>query len=155
MGRQSKYSEEVVDHICKRIATSSDGLHKICEDEGMPTVMTVFNWLNKDEYKAFLYKYARAREAQAELLADEIISIADESTRDTLFTEDGKEYSNSEWINRSRLRVDARKWKASKLYPKKFGDRMELDMPNNIIKVVIQDDGDTPSADTQDNQPEL
>lgn len=34
-------------------------------------------------------------------------------------------------------------------------DKVEFDLNTNIIKVVIQDDGDTPSADTQDNQPEL
>lgn len=151
MARPSDYSEETVDRICHLLATTSKGLHKICEGEGMPSVTTVFNWLNNEENKSFLDKYARARNAQAELLADEIIDIADDSRKDTILTENG-EIQNSEWINRSRLRVDARKWKASKLYPKKFGDRMELDLPNNIIRVVIQDDGDTPSPAKENNQ---
>lgn len=151
MARPTDYNEKIVDRICHLLATTSKGLHKICEEEGMPCVATVFNWLNNEENKSFLDKYARARNAQAELLADEIIDIADDSSRDDTITENGV-IQNSEWINRSRLRVDARKWKASKLYPKKFGDRMELDLPNNIIKVTIQDDGDTTTEDRPDGQ---
>jgi hypothetical protein len=67
-------------------------------------------------------QYARAREEQAETFVDEILDIADYKKDDTYLDEDGKEIINQEVIARSRLRVDARKWIASKLKPKKFGD---------------------------------
>ena len=83
----------------------------------------VFRWLS--EFSRFRDRYARAREAQADALFDEILEIADETAFDTEITENGSR-PNSEWIARSRLRVDARKWMASKLAPKKYGEKLEL-----------------------------
>jgi len=60
-----------------------------------------------------------------EALAEEILEIADDGINDTYETEDGKEKVNQDVINRSRLRVDTRKWLMSKLAPKKFGERVE------------------------------
>ena len=134
MAGVSTYTEEIADRICERIATSSDGLHAICSEDGMPSPSTVFKWLT--EQSTFSDRYARAREAQAELLADEIIEIADETSRDTKVDQDGNTFANSEWINRSRLRVDARKWKASKLAPKKYGDKVDVTSGGEKIKVT-------------------
>ena len=129
VGRPTKYSLEIIEELCERIATSIDGLHKICKsDSKFPSFTQVFKWLNDEDKKEFADKYARAREAQAELLADEIIAIADDSSNDTLISDSGNEVQNSEWIARSKLRVDTRKWKASKLAPKKFGDKIDLDV---------------------------
>lgn len=150
MAGVSTYDPEIGDKICERIATSSSGLHTICKEDGMPSVATVFNWLRDN--KSFLDNYTRAKDCQADFMADEILEIADDTSNDTKYTEDGREYANSEWINRSRLRVDARKWIASKLKPKKYGDKLEVDLPNNIFKVVIQDDGNTTSPAKEDNQ---
>jgi hypothetical protein len=88
--------------------------------------------------------YARAREAQAELYASEIIDISDDATQDELFTDEGKRVCNAEFVMRSKLRVDARKWVASKLLPKKYGDKVTQEItgkdgkdlpagPTNII----------------------
>lgn len=78
----------------------------------------------------FRQQYVRAREDQAELMLDEIIEIADDTSADTITKEDGDgnsyEVANTEWINRSRVRIDARKWAMSKLAPKKYGDKLEL-----------------------------
>jgi len=68
--------------------------------------------------------YDRAREEQAETLADEIIAIADETHQDYIEDKDGNERVNGEAIQRSRLKVDARKWVASKLKPRKYGERI-------------------------------
>ena len=121
MGRPSKYTEEITDDICERLA-GGESLVSICKDENMPSKSTVFNWL--DEHKAFLDKYVRAREAQADHLADEIIAIADDGLNDTYEIEPGVRGVNHDVIARSRLRVDARKWMASKLAPKKYGDKV-------------------------------
>jgi hypothetical protein len=92
----------------------------------MPDVRTVYRWLAINE--DFRHQYALAREDQADTLADEIIDIADDSKHDIMIVTnpDGseREVENREVVNRSRLRVDARKWVASKLKPKKYGDAM-------------------------------
>jgi hypothetical protein len=128
VGRPSLYSDELADKICERIAMSEEGLHAICKEEGMPSFPTVFNWLNDSEKKYFLDKYMRAREAQADLLSDQIIDIADTCVIGikTKETKDGIMEETGDMVDRSRLRVDARKWKASKLAPKKYGDSLDI-----------------------------
>lgn len=153
VGRPTKYSEEVIDLLCDKIANSSEGLKKICDsDDRLPGFRTVFTWLANPEYKDFQHKYARAREAQAELLADEIISISDDGSNDTYVTEEGIPQVNFDNIQRSRLRVDARKWKASKLYPKKYGDKIEVENTGETKFVVTfrndqEDKDDQPAAE--------
>jgi len=122
IGRPSGFTEEIADVICERLA-NGESLRAICRDDGMPSTSMVFRWLG--EFSNFRDRYARAREAQADALFDEILEIADETTFDTEITENGSR-PNSEWIARSRLRVDARKWMASKLAPKKYGEKLEL-----------------------------
>jgi len=95
----------------------------------MPEPSSVFLWLTK--YPEFSDKYARAKELQGEYLANQILAIADDGEADVTEREreDGSKYTlvDQEHINRSRLRVDSRKWLASKLFPKKYGDRIAVD----------------------------
>ena len=77
-------------------------------------------------------QYARAREEQADKLFREIIEIADDASGDYVTTSDGKRIVDHENIQRSRLRVDARKWAAARLAPKKYGDRVEHDVRGDI-----------------------
>lgn len=122
MAGVSTYTQEIANYIVENIADGRS-LRDICLQSDMPSRATVFKWLN--DIEGFSSQYARAREEQAETLADEIVSIADESTQDTIITETGNIIANNEFIARSRLRVDARKWVASKLKPKKYGDKLE------------------------------
>lgn len=139
MGRQTEYTEEIAEQICELIATSSKGLNAICrETEKLPAPSTVYKWLS--EQPEFSEKYARAREMQADLLADEIIEIADDDSNDTVETKFGPK-ENSEWTSRSKLRVDARKWKASKLAPKKYGDKVDVTSNGETVKQVFQING--------------
>lgn len=71
-------------------------------------------------------QYARAREAQADKMAEDILQIADDGANDTYEDEDGNPRTDHDVVARSRLRVDARKWLASKMAPKKYGDKVEL-----------------------------
>jgi hypothetical protein len=91
----------------------------------------VFRWLGDDRYAKFREQYARAREAQADAIFDEILDIADDGSNDWMERrrEDGSvdEVVNHEHIQRSKLRVDARKWMAGKLAPKKYGEKVQLD----------------------------
>ena len=119
-------SKAVRDTICERIA-QGESLRSICESEGMPAARTVHRWLLDDA--DFCQQYARAREDQADHYADEIVSIADESPG-LITREDGDEVEvsvDSAAVARQRLRIDARKWVASKLKPKKYGEKLDLE----------------------------
>lgn len=132
---QTQFSQETADTICERIACG-ESLRAICADEALPAMSTVFKWLN--EQQAFSEQYARAREAQAETLADEIVEIADEVCTtvraDKHNTKADDEDGNTDVVfdsaavARNRLRVDARKWVASKLKPKKYGDKVTTEI---------------------------
>jgi terminase small subunit-like protein len=89
----------------------------------MPSRSTVYLWLAQN--REFSDQYARACEVRAHELADEIIEIADDGRNDTYEDGDGNEHVNTDVIARSRLRVDSRKWLASKLAPKRYGDKVE------------------------------
>jgi hypothetical protein len=124
-GRPSEFTQDIADKISDRLATG-ESLRQICADDDMPDKATVLRWIHRHEQ--FRDQYARAREAQTEHWLDEILEIADDGTNDWVEREgrDGQAQSvvDHEHINRSRLRVDSRKWIMSKLAPKKFGDKV-------------------------------
>ena len=122
VGRPSDYCEEVIQEICLRLSFG-EGLVKICKDEHLPARQTVISWLFK--HKEFADRYAQAREAQADFLLEELLDIADDTQGDTYTDAKGNVRVDHENINRSRLRVDTRKWVITKLAPKKYGDRVE------------------------------
>lgn len=125
MGRPSIFTQEIADAICERIA-EGESLRKICLSEDMPCKASVFKWLGED--KTFSDQYARAREAQADTLADEILDIADDGANDTYVDENGNKRTDQDVIARSRLRFEARKWIASKLKPKVYGDKVQTEL---------------------------
>jgi len=108
-GRPSDYSIEKADLICELIAEGKTLVH-ICALEEFPHYSTVCRWLDAHEY--FRDKYAHARRVQADFFADETIVIAD--------TEPDPQVA--------RIRIDARKWHASKTAPKKYGDRISQEI---------------------------
>lgn len=129
MGRVTTFTQEIADRICNELADARS-LRSICIDEGMPSQATVFRWLADDRYVNFREQYARARESQADAIFDEILDIADDGSNDWMerTREDGSvdEVLNHEHVQRSKLRIDARKWMAGKLRPKVYGDKIEL-----------------------------
>lgn len=120
MGRPCEFTQEVADAICERLA-KPESLRKICLSDDMPCQVTVFKWLGK--YEEFAKQYARAREAQADALFDECLDIADDGAND--FMGDDEKY-NGDAVQRSKLRIDTRKWMAGKLRPKKYGEAATL-----------------------------
>lgn len=109
MGRPSSYTPEIADKICEELATGRH-LHAICnEEEWCPTERTVHRWLNERE--DFRQLYAHARDRQQEVFAAQVIIIAD-TEKDSA---------------KARNMMDARKWYASRVAPKKWGDRVEVD----------------------------
>lgn len=135
MARPELYTDEIAEKICELIAGSSSGLHTICnENPDLPSFRTIMNWLNDGKHPEFLHKYARARDSQADFLADEILQISDDSTKDSSINAQGDVTENKEWVNRSRLRVEARKWVASKLKPKKYGEKLDVTAQVEVSK---------------------
>lgn len=134
-GEIKAYRLSCVEIVCAAIATSDKGLRRICdarkvEDPNFPSKSTVLRWFDEDHELADLY--ARGKALQADHIFDQILEIADDSSEDEIFVgEDdesgasGKRVMNSEFVQRSKLRIDARKWVVSKLLPKKYGDRIE------------------------------
>lgn len=122
IGAPTKYSEALADEICTRISAGK-ALVKICPELGIG-IVSVWTWL--DKYPDFLSKYVRAREVQADVLADEIVAIADELEIEAKHQGETVTLDVSATaVQRNRLRVDARKWYASKVAPKKYGDKLD------------------------------
>lgn len=124
-GRPSIYTPELAAQICAHIADGKS-LRAIAALDGMPHQDTIMAWLDGSK-PAFSEQYARAREAQADKLAEEALQIADDGRSDTYLDAEGNEKTDNEAIQRSRLRVDTRKWLASKMAPKKYGDKIQAE----------------------------
>ena len=114
--------------ICRLIAEGFS-LRQIAKRLNCHDTAIVYWRLDDD---AFAQQYARAKEAQAERMAEEITEIADEGSNDW-YEREGIEMPDHEHINRSKLRVDARKWLMSKMAPKRYGDKMEVDHSGTLV----------------------
>lgn len=128
MSRPSDYTQELADEICSQLAEGIS-LRTVCLPDEMPNKSTVFRWLRTHE--EFRDQYAKAKESSADALLEDMFHIADNDKED---------------VQRSRLRVDVRKWAASKLKPKKYGDKTTLlgDDENPLIverieRVIVND----------------
>ncbi len=145
------YSAEQKEDLFKAIFESIENGNSLRKAliENKLSSSTFFIWLEEDEIKS--KQYARATELRAEALLDEMMDIVDESDRDIIPMElsDGVfvEKVNHEAIQRSRLRYDARKWLISKLNPKKYGDKSEVDVTSKGEKItaisIIDIDGNS------------
>ncbi|RWE29788.1 terminase small subunit protein [Mesorhizobium sp.] len=156
MARPTIYSDELANTICEQIAEGKS-LRSICLDENMPAKSTVFAWLADPTRDDFRTKYVHAREAQADVLVDEMTDIADDGTNDWMEQKnsDGavtgwKE--NGEALRRSALRISARQWIAEKLRPKKYGSKVALTdgeggpLTVQIVKFSESADADSPTS---------
>lgn len=127
------------DRICERIA-DGESLRTICKDDDTPSKSTVFKWLANDDTLAD--QYARARQAQADAIFDEILDIADDAQNDWMERngEDSEGWQvNGEHLQRSRLRIDARKWMAGKLRPKVYGDKLDInaEVATTVVRKTV------------------
>ena len=150
-GRPSEFTQEIGDEFCGQLIAGRS-VRDIFSDEDMPSDRTMYRLLASTE--TLRPQYARARELQMEAMAEDILEIADDGRNDWMECqgkEDGGWTVNGEHIQRSKLRVDARKWLMSKLAPKKYGDKVELEHtgkdggPIQTVRRVIVEPGDTDS----------
>jgi hypothetical protein len=100
----------------------------------MPAIDTIIGWLWDGKHDEFSAQYARAREQQAELWAEQIVDIANTPLigEKTKTTEKGVEIMVGDNVERSKLMIDARKWVAAKLLPKKYGDKVQAEHTGNV-----------------------
>ena len=124
VGRPTKYSNALADQILERVSQGVS-LVKICSDETMPNRATVYKWFKA--HPEFNDNYTRAREEQADFYADQIIEIADTAEDAAI----------------AKLQIDARKWVASKLKGRSYGDKVSVGGDKeNPIKLEINAQAD-------------
>lgn len=116
-GRPSIYREALADAICARII-DGESLRTICDDEDMPGRTTVIRWL--DEHPSFGTKYARARDLQAEHLEESMGQI------------EGQVLGGSLDPKAARVVLESRRWRTMKLAPKRFGNRVAMDVEGRL-----------------------
>ena len=115
--------EAITELVCSELALGKSLRSILDADDKLPSASTFLDWIGADSFLA--EQYAHARQLAYELLADEIVAIADEN-----YTTDEhgvRERLSSEAIQRNRLRVDTRKWMLSKMLPKVYGDKIQTE----------------------------
>lgn len=115
MGRKSTFNAKDADAICDRMI-NGESLRAICAEDDMPDRSTVLRWMA--ENGDFATKCARARELQADLMDDLIIETANACT--------------SETAPADRVKIAAYQWRAAKLAPKRYGEKLELNNNHGV-----------------------
>lgn len=127
--------EKKIKRVCERIASSADSVAVICAPgiKDTPPRSTFLSWLHQEGGSGPVTDaYRAAKMAQADFMAEEIIEIADDTSGDTVTKTrpDGSTYEelDREFVARSKVRIDARKWAAGNLRPDFYGDRTAIDL---------------------------
>jgi hypothetical protein len=131
------YSKEDIERIFKDIILdieSGMSLRASLLKEDRPESHTFYKWIEADEEK--ILQYARGTEKRADVIFEDILSIADDASGDKKFTENG-EVIDSEFVARSRIRIDARKWMLGKMQPKKYGDKIQQEHSGEVTTNII------------------
>ena len=123
IGRPTDYSDELANSICEKLMAGVS-LREICRADDMPNRSSVHKWLS--ENTVFSDQYVRACDIRADGMFDEMFDIADDSANDWMKRKDGEEVLNGEHVQRSKIRIDTRKWALARMQPKKYGDRLDL-----------------------------
>lgn len=140
MGRPSLYTDEILERICDRLS-KGEPMAVICRDDGMPTDRTVRNWMERPEVASAI---ARAREIGFDVIATECLEIADDSSRDTKFVGEGeneREVCDTEFVQRSKLRIETRLKLLAKWDPKRYGESVQMkhtDAEGGPVQQVIR-----------------
>lgn len=143
------YSEEektnLINDICQRVS-NGEALRTVLQSSDMPDSTTFYNWIDSDEEKS--KQYARATSERADAIFEEILEIADENNADVYVDDAGEAKIDGNTVQRSKLKVDARKWMLSKMQPKKYGDKLDLTSKGGkiqnqqIIGMIVKDGSD-------------
>lgn len=126
MARPSKRTPQVEDEVCRRLS-EGETLRAICRGEGMPSWQRIYEWVAADE--VFAGRIARARELGADAIAEQTLDILDEPPERTN-TEHGDKV-DSGYVAWQKNRAEQRLKLLAKWFPKKYGDRQEIDLNVN------------------------
>ncbi len=140
VGRPSDYTQELADRICAQLSEGTS-LRTVCKSDDVPSMQTVFSWMRTKP--GFLEQYTRAKQEASDALAEEIIDISDDGSNDWMEINKGGYKStllDREHVDRSKLRIETRKWIMAKMKPKKYGDKLDMttngkDIPTPILNV--------------------
>lgn len=144
-GRPSAYSDELADIICARMS-EGQSMRTICKDDDMPSLSMVFRWLGDERYERFREQYTRARELRADAMFEEMIDTAraERETNQVTIRETEKGIMRDEKtmdnVPRASLLVDTLKWTLSRMNPKKYGDKLQVDSKTDITHHYNDDD---------------
>lgn len=137
-GRPTTYTQDIADLVCAELAEGKT-LREVCRAEHMPHESTVRKWALEDR-EGFYTQYTQAREIGYHGMADELLEVADNGQNDWMERNGENDQGwqvNGEHVQRSRIRVDTRKWLLSKALPKIYGDKQTLEHTGEGFNVVI------------------
>ena len=123
IGRPSEYNPIIANKICDLVATHTYGINKLIRMYGLPDDMTISRW--RFEHDDFDGQYARAKQRQAQLIAEQLVDMCDIAVN---VNEHGHDTVDSGVVALLRVKVDAIKWQASKLVPKLYGDKVQTEV---------------------------
>lgn len=135
-----KRTPEIETEILARVA-KGESIRKICgpdRDDFLPSVVAWYEWLDSDA--DLVKRYTRASDLRSDMMFEGMIEIADDATNDFMATEKGEAF-NAEHVQRSKLRIETRKWMLAKMQPKKYGDKLDLNH-NGSLTVTLESDAD-------------
>lgn len=127
--------EKLFNEIIEDISENGSSLYSALKNR--LSSATFYEFMDKNEIR--LKRYARSTELRAERMAEDILNIADSVGDDLITLPDGREVVNNHVISRDRLRVDSRKWLAAKLYPKKYGEKVDLSSSDGSMTPKVLD----------------
>jgi hypothetical protein len=116
-------TDELFDEICERMV-DGESVRTICKDDHMPAISTLMKILNQNPDRSA--QYARALQMRADAMFEEIMDISDDGSNDYMLRNADDPTSivlNGEHVQRSKLRVDSRKWALGRMNPKKYGEK--------------------------------
>lgn len=135
MAYTQEQREEIISRICKHISEENQSLRAALQLHDMPDANSFYKWINEND--DFLEQYVRACEDRADNIFEEILEIADESNADVSVSDEGQIIKNGDIVQRSRLRIDARKWMLGKMQPKKYGDKLDITSKGEKVESAI------------------
>lgn len=118
------FSESLADSICAMLAEGKSLRTITKNNPDTPSIATIFNWFK--QYPQFLEQYTRAKSEAADAMVDELLDLADNVD----------DYSPAA-VHKARLQIDTRKWVASKLKPKVYGDKLDVTSDGEKVVPII------------------
>lgn len=141
MGRPTKYTQEIANEICERIA-QGEPLRQICRDDHMPGWVAVYDWLQK--YPEFSEHFAKARDLGFDAIAEEAYEISNTPVMGEEFEDDGSgnrvKVKRSEMLGHRKLQIETRLKLLAKWSPKKYGDKQQVELSGHLATSNMTED---------------